>query len=142
MKRALVIGIMASCVFAGSLRAQSADPELPWVEVSTSSKSVIYVNVESIKDLGGGVKQAWELWNLNAFETADNGKKYISYKIKTKYHCIEEKANSLSYVGYSKKNGLGEAVEHFEFGKFEDDWSSAVPGSVGYTKLKFVCEYE
>lgn len=142
MKSALVIGILASVAFAGSVQSQSAEPELPWVKIAkTNDGEVLYVNVESIKDLGGGIKQAWELSNYNQPRSLPDGSKYLSQKTKTKHKCIDESVTILTIVSYSKPSGAGDVLSSIDLKPHEIEWSSIVPDSIGEMVLNFVCEY-
>jgi hypothetical protein len=143
MKRFFVIGIMASGIFAGSVQAQSEKPELPWVKVEESDDGeVTYVNVETIKDLGGGIKQAWRILSYPKPRVLRSGAKYSSDKIRERFNCIEESITTLSFVTYSKTYGTGDVVLSGDFKPHEVEWRAVVPDSVGETLFKFVCDYK
>jgi hypothetical protein len=142
MKRALVIAIMASGIYAGCGLAQESEPELPWVKLSEVGDLVRYVNVESIKDLSDGIKQAWELSSYDDPKISSNGVKYFSIKNKVKYNCIDETVARLAYVSYSKAYGEGDVVKSLDYMPHEIKWSSVAPDTVGETTFKFVCEFK
>lgn len=139
MKKLILISVIACLFVTANSNAQSVEPEFPWVKAAEADDSIIYVNVETIKDLGGGIKQTWEMVNFSSVQKYSDGKDYQSRKIRFKYDCLNETSAFFDAVYYSQKNGTGRVESSFSRNPYEAEWESVVPGTIGEEKWKFVC---
>lgn len=107
-----------------------------WVEVEGGGKFTAYVDPETIRRKGNLVK----IWVLDDYKTvrAAADKSYLSVKALDEYDCAEEQIRNLALYAYSGQMGTGEIVESIS--GVPSKWAPVIPGSVGQTKWKLVCD--
>ena len=143
MKSIVIVSLIATCLFANASYAQSTEPDLPWLEMNNNEKFIEYVNAETIKDLGGGIKQAWFLTNYSTNQSLSSDKTnqtlFLSKKFLYQFNCPKESMALVRNVYYSQKNGSGDNVFSYQNKPYEFEWISVVPDSIGEVKLKIIC---
>lgn len=138
MKSILIASIIASSTMANTAYAQSAEPEYPWLNAGpiVSGNTTVYLNVETIEDLGDGIKQAWILTNYAKPTPFTNTISILSQKSLNKFNCTNESSTLIESIGYNEINGDGE-VAFSDIFNFE--WVAIVPGSIGEAVWTSIC---
>jgi hypothetical protein len=108
-----------------------------WFLIGSAENHVSYVDTESYKQTGAIVR----FWELRDYKEprgiAENGKLYLSSKIKSEINCNTEQSTMLAIIDYSENKGNGKVINSYDYN--DKDYKHIVPDTMGYAIYKFVC---
>lgn len=105
-----------------------------WVKVSEDERSVIYANLEPIRETGNEVK----LWWMSDFKTAQtsNDDMYLSSRRQYEFDCQKGEYRPLFFSRHSENMAKGMVVYS---NSATGEWKRVPPNTVGEILLKFAC---
>lgn len=138
----LLLSLISSSAFAewmpiAVIHAQeSPETQTAYVDSATVHKNGNLVNMMVLVDHQSGLSKGVEstLGKL-FFRSKDDITK--SWKVQDEFDCKDKKIRMLSYIAYSEHMGNGEIVPNEVV---TNQWEPVIPGSIGDSLWKYVCE--
>ncbi len=128
MKRLLFFVLMIVCSVSWA----------EWEVFEVTSKGVMYLDKSTIRK-SGEITKIWELADYFEVQTATDGSKYKSAKVRWAFNCLEETMTAIAMTQYSGSMGADDVVWSNTRKEIHWTWESVVPGSSGAIFFKIAC---
>ncbi len=123
--------MLCLAVFALGLAMPAVAADWVWVEID-SDNNTTFGDADSRTG-----NRAWFETRLAKPQKYGNGKFYNTIKALEEMDCSGKRYRILTITWYSKSgNSIGSYTPSY------DDWSYAIPGSIGEAQYKFVCNHD
>ncbi|MCL1886993.1 MAG: hypothetical protein FWG01_03550 [Betaproteobacteria bacterium] len=112
-----------------------------WKFVIASDNQEIYVDVDSIADVGN-YRRAWTIFNYSVSARAPGTKfDFISDRSLFFFDCKKKNVGRATQILYAEPNGTGQFFTTFS-GRIQDiKFEKVVPETIGENFFDFVCTY-
>ena len=117
------------------ISALPACAQQAWVRYAETGEATLYFDSLRTRKMGD-TSFVWDLHDLNAIATDENGKTYRSVLYATEYQCRARKRRVLGILRHAEAMGKGEATEVVMTG----DWTPTPPGSLAGQLFDHICE--
>ena len=124
--------MLCLAVFALGLATPAVAADWVWLGISNDNTATLFGDADSRTD-----DRAWFEARYAKPQKHSNGKFYNTVKTLGEMDCSGKRYRFLTITWYSKSgNSIGSYTPSY------DDWSYAIPGSIGEAQYKFVCNHD